>query len=464
MNSRISVLLSMAAIVCGVLSGCGPSEDQVAMAKIYAARADRQPTYVESANYLQATRLNKHDHNYVMWAMEYSSLCMMNGSYTAAKDELLKAFDDIQTREDKNRTTRAALSNESLKLFKGEPFERAMVCSYLGLIQYMEKDYNNARIFLTQAGMADARTEENKAEYRNDFRLAHYLLGRTYLKLGDPTNANLAFKKASQRIPRKGEQKEFKRIQKRDAKSRVKRMKLEKQCFETASSGSNQIHGACDLSASPSSNESPEVLEDQLAIAARGNPVLISTSDKDKFFSPEFQKECNLIVVVETGRSPVKYLVGENQFMDKIIRAPYEEKQLLVYLNGHKAARAFPVLDMFHQADTRGFSDKDKAQIAKGITQSVLSRLPYVGSVASYWNVKADGRYWQLLAGEVQVFAAKVKPGLYTLDLQVFDSNGNLLPRYRTTRRFIPVVEGDETLVLLHTKYDSDNIYFPPEK
>ena len=142
----------------------------------------------------------------------------------------------------------------------------------------------------------------------------------------------------------------------------------------------------------------------------------------------------------------------------------YEERQLLVYLDGMKAAPAFPVLDMFHQADTRGTSEKDRAQLIKGILQSVLRRVPYVGYVAAYWNVRADWRFWQLLPGELQIFSAKVSPGLYTVDMQIFDSNGKLLPRYRTTWRFIRVVEGEETLVLLHTKYDSDNIYFPPKK
>ena len=39
----------------------------------------------------------------------------------------------------------AAVLAEKLKVWKGEPFERAMVNFYLGLIYYIQQDYGNAR-------------------------------------------------------------------------------------------------------------------------------------------------------------------------------------------------------------------------------------------------------------------------------------------------------------------------------
>ena len=39
----------------------------------------------------------------------------------------------------------AAIINEKMKVWKGEPFEKAMVNYYLGLVYYMRHDYENAR-------------------------------------------------------------------------------------------------------------------------------------------------------------------------------------------------------------------------------------------------------------------------------------------------------------------------------
>jgi hypothetical protein len=147
----------------------------------------------------------------------------------------------------------------------------------------------------------------------------------------------------------------------------------------------------------------------------------------------------------------------------QIVRAPYEDCRYLVYLDGHKAGPAFQVLDLFHQADTRGFGEKEAAQAAKGITKAILKQMPYgIGTLASFWDVQADERYWHLLPGEVHVFAAKVKPGLYSVNIQSFDSNGCLLPRYSQTRYGIPVHEGQDNVYLISNRPEADNAYGSP--
>jgi hypothetical protein len=81
--------------------------------------------------------------------------------------------------------------------------------------------------------------------------------------------------------------------------------------------------------------------------------------------------------------------------------------------------------------------------------------------VASIWDVRADERYWHLMPGEVHVFAAKVRPGAYTINVQCFDSSGFLLPRYRLTRYFVPVADGQDSVHLLHIQPEADNVYEP---
>ena len=460
---KTTVFLCAALGLALLAGGCGPTREQIQMGRAMYARIDRDADYNASARFLQKYCAAR-DKDYVMWGMDYASLCLMGGNYDAAKAELLKVHADITKAEDKTKETVAAIANESAKIFKGEPFERAMVCCYLGLLHYMDEDYNNGRIFFAQGDMADATTEDDMKDFRNDFGLAHYWLGRSFLRLNQPDNARVAFQKASVHVPRKGEESETASLRKAQARERERRIPLEKKCFQNATSAKPPVVGAADLSNCCLEAELPSALPAgppaSPALPAAGaaeSPVLLAAQNAQQFFSVDFQKEVNLILVIETGVGPIKYLIGENGFMDAIRRGGYSERKLMVYLDGQKAGPAQPLLDMFHQADTRGTSEKDRAQIAKGVSQSVLRRMPYVGSVAALWNVRADHRFWHLIPGEVHVYAAKVRPGRYSVTLQCLDSNGALLPRYRVTRYHVPVREGQENVYLLHTYPEADN-------
>ncbi|MDK1032040.1 MAG: hypothetical protein QGD94_08550, partial [Planctomycetia bacterium] len=424
MRIRDAVTLAVPVLAMVLVVGCGPPKEQMMLFKALGARGDRQPTYVESARFLRKTYLRKHDKDYVQWSMDYGSICMMSGNYGAAKAELLRCFKDIEMRKDIDSEKAATVSNESLKIFKGEPFERAMVATYLGMLHYLEGDYNNARIFCTRADMSDATTADNMSDYRHDFRLAQYWLGRSFMKLGKPGNARVAFRKAGERIPRKREEKELKYLRKTQDRARKKRVKQEKKTFARASGGKVPIVGVADLSASPALSEMASV---QVGAGAKEKPaVTLAASTLAQFLTTDFQKQVNLILVIEVGSGPVKFLAGQSGEMDQIIRAPYEERQVLVYLNGRTVGPAFQMLDMFHQADPRGTTEKDRLQAVKGGTKYILSQLPYVGMVASAWDVPADHRYWRLLPGEVDIFAAKLEPGIYTVGLDCFDVNGYL--------------------------------------
>jgi tetratricopeptide (TPR) repeat protein len=402
----------------------------------------------------------KGDQNYVMWTLDYASCCLLSGNYDEAGKALMEARDDIQKHQDKGRENLAALGRENIKLFKGEPFERAMLCCYLGLLHYLDGDYNNARIFFGQGNKENATKADNMKEFRDDFGLAHYWLGRSYMRLDQADNARIAFQKAAQQPPHKGQDREQANLKKTQDRQRKERVKIEQGVYKTATTGEKKVDGVIDMSATPAVGELPAQLAGWADTAP--TPVELCTDKPAEFFSVDYQEQVNLILVIEMGTAPIKYA---DDYGDHIIPSLYNERGVIVYIDGHRAGPAFPVLDMYHQAATRGTSEKDAGQVAKGVTKAILKRMPMgVGTVASFWDVQADERFWHMLPGQVELFAAKVKPGLYTINLQCFDANGYVLPRYGMTCYYIPVRANEDNVYILRTRAEADNVYVVASK
>jgi tetratricopeptide (TPR) repeat protein len=82
-----------------------------------------------------------------------------------------------------------------MRVYKGEPYERALAYTYLGLIYYRRSDWENARAAFNLALLADRSSKGDEERYRDDFALAHYLIGKTYLKLNEADNAQISFDK-----------------------------------------------------------------------------------------------------------------------------------------------------------------------------------------------------------------------------------------------------------------------------
>jgi hypothetical protein len=163
--------------------------------------------------------------------------------------------------------------------------------------------------------------------------------------------------------------------------------------------------------------------------------------------------------MIETGAGPFKYAKDRSSAYDEIGRPPYREAAVDVYVDGHRAGRAFRLSDTYHQAMTRGVESRRARQRTKAITKEVLKNMPYVGMVASYWDIRADLRYWPTLAGEYHVYAGKLTPGPHTVHFRFYDINDKYLPRYDITRHFICVPSDNELVMTVHSVENQDNAY-----
>jgi tetratricopeptide (TPR) repeat protein len=108
---------------------------------------------------------------------------------------------------DAGRSSAAIFLAEKLKVWKGEPFERAMTNFYLGVIYYIQQDYSNARAAFENAlfklrdyGEGEAKGDQY-SEVESNFSIAYIMLGKCWLKLGNQEKAPDIFARVIQLRP-----------------------------------------------------------------------------------------------------------------------------------------------------------------------------------------------------------------------------------------------------------------------
>jgi len=102
-------------------------------------------------------------------------------------DDALLTIEAVYGDNEKAQAARGMFSAEDRKVFRGEPYERAMAYYYRGILYLMEGDYENARASFKSGFLQDTLAEKEK--YRGDFALLAFLEGWASQCNG---NANLA--------------------------------------------------------------------------------------------------------------------------------------------------------------------------------------------------------------------------------------------------------------------------------
>jgi tetratricopeptide (TPR) repeat protein len=166
-----------------------------------------------SGNYAAARQVlqplaAKTDENYVLNNVRLGSVTLPTYDLRAAESAFLNAYDVLNSTgtNDTARAMSAAILSESTKIWKGEPFERAMCNYYLGLIYYIEHDYNNSRAAFENAlfklrDYGDANDPQQYSQFESDFVLAYMMLGKCYQHLDRPDQARAMFDQAARIRP-----------------------------------------------------------------------------------------------------------------------------------------------------------------------------------------------------------------------------------------------------------------------
>lgn len=201
-RSRLRAWFGWLIIISGglFLAGCGPTKQEQA--------AQRAVNDYFLGNYQSARRVlselaQEPDENFALNNARLGSAALIEYHLEEAEAAFLRAYEVMNSVgvNDGGRTMGAVLIDEKMRIWKGEPFERAMVNFYLGLTYYMQADYQNARAAFENAlfklreyGDDEAGiSPDDYTEIESSFALGYLMLGKSWIHLGreDLARANL---------------------------------------------------------------------------------------------------------------------------------------------------------------------------------------------------------------------------------------------------------------------------------
>ena len=159
------------------------------------------------------SRLNpvstKTDENFVLNNLRLGSAALAAYDLDTAEGAFLRAYEVLNSVgvNDGGRTLGAVLLSENIRVWRGEPFERAMANFYLGLVYYLRRDYANARAAFENAlfklrdyGEAKGKDDQYR-EQESNFALAYLMLAKSYQRLGRDDAAEKNFARAVELRP-----------------------------------------------------------------------------------------------------------------------------------------------------------------------------------------------------------------------------------------------------------------------
>src|SRR6185437_13729105 len=140
---RMSCYLCVSVVICGSLGCESQNNARIVEQSVNNYYDGNFPAAIDELKPLA----EKTNEDFVVNNLRLASAEMAPYRLDDAEASFLRAIEVINSTGVNNggRTLGAVLVDEKIKVWKGEPFERAMASYYLGVIYYMRHDYQNAR-------------------------------------------------------------------------------------------------------------------------------------------------------------------------------------------------------------------------------------------------------------------------------------------------------------------------------
>lgn len=204
-RKRLAILLATLPTVGGAV-GCAPTAQQRAVGS---ALFDYEDGDFRQAEQRLAPLSAETNENYVLNNLRLGSAALAGQNLGEAERAFLRAYEVINATgvNDPARSAAAVIFDEKVKVFKGEPFERAMANFYLGLVYYIKHDYDNARaafensLFKLRNYDSNDPNSANSEQQESNFALSILMLGRTFQRLGREDLAKANFDRVRQLRP-----------------------------------------------------------------------------------------------------------------------------------------------------------------------------------------------------------------------------------------------------------------------
>ena len=152
------------------------------------------------------------DGNYVLNNLRLGQAALAAGDLRTAEAAYYRAYETLNAAGVNNgaRTAATVLFNERVRIWLGEPYERAIANYQLGVVYYLQGDYGNARgafenaLFRLRRYADEEDADKGYTEQESTFAVAYVLLGRCWQRLGREDLAEQNFAKARDLDPSLG--------------------------------------------------------------------------------------------------------------------------------------------------------------------------------------------------------------------------------------------------------------------
>ncbi len=204
--SRVILAFSMVWFAVS-MTACSESQFRVRQAvELYYAGEYHQAASV------MAPLITKPNSDFALNNCRYGSCALADGNLKHAEQAFLTAYrimNSVNTNTG-SRVLGAVVFYDGLKVWKGQPFERAMAFYYLGLIFLIKGEYENARASFQNSLFrlrkysrpnSSLPPAERFARADSNFTLGYFCLGLCNLKLGHPNLARASFQRAKSLNP-----------------------------------------------------------------------------------------------------------------------------------------------------------------------------------------------------------------------------------------------------------------------
>lgn len=412
------------ALIAASLGACrsGPTPAQM----FYAQNFDGAASVLEEPAQEPGKDRLLHHHEYAMSLLEL-------GRREAARAAFVDSWTSQQSNEGSwIRGLMALWGGEASKVYRGDPYERAMVSIYAGLLLYQAGDYQNARAAFKNASLEDSGSGDDS--YNADFAISYLFEGLCARRQGYEDEARALFEQASRS-----------RAGQRSTPFLRTLDEWDPNLIVVVGVGRAPIKSAVGMFDEMSIFEQVPTPENYAMVTVDGELVGRTHEIENLFYQAQ----------TRGGR-----------YMDDLLRTKATVKKTLrtaavIFLWGALIASMGAVA----ASNQGGSNSNDAATLLAGAAAVLLAAAGAAYLLSWAITPEADTRHWQTLPGSLQILMCQAPPGQRRLKLDFFDASGEPIQGLSREVKDVPIQDGDSRLVLVRSiapgLYPDKNATYP---